>query len=153
MRLTFAPTKDSDAETLVRIRISAMQESLERVGRFDPQRARDRFLSSFEPSQCTFIIVDGQQVGFVSITLAPDHIALDHLYITPGNQRKGIGALVLASIFRQADEKSLPLTVGALRDSDSIRFYMRHGFTKTGESDWDIYFIRIPIDNKSRNLS
>ena len=35
-----------DAEDLVGLRILAMRESLERIGRFDPARARERFHGS-----------------------------------------------------------------------------------------------------------
>jgi len=37
-------------EALVAIRIAAMRESLERIGRFDRQRARERFLAGFDPA-------------------------------------------------------------------------------------------------------
>ena len=48
MNLAFRFAVQSDAEVLVDIRIAAMRKSLERIGRFDPQRARERFLASFE---------------------------------------------------------------------------------------------------------
>jgi len=41
--------KDADAELLAQIRVEAMRPSLEAVSRFDPERARNRFLSSFQP--------------------------------------------------------------------------------------------------------
>lgn len=56
MKVSFAKAAHSDAETLVQMRIEAMRESLQRIGRFDPQRARDRFMSSFDPTWCRFIV-------------------------------------------------------------------------------------------------
>jgi len=50
-----AATAD-DAEDLVAIRIAAMRESLERLGRFDLQRARDRFLAGFEPALTRHVV-------------------------------------------------------------------------------------------------
>jgi GNAT superfamily N-acetyltransferase len=138
MNLSFADTTFADIDTLVHIRIAAMRESLERVGRFDPVRARERFVASFDPAFCRFILIDGAQAGFVLFRSLADHLVLDHLYIVPAQQGRGIGQAVLA------DSKSLPIKVGALRDSDSNRFYRRHGFVKTGESEWDIYYVREP---------
>ncbi|MET3215601.1 UNVERIFIED_ORG: hypothetical protein ABIC48_003370 [Burkholderia territorii] len=43
----FFPVTRADAGALVAIRIAAIRDSLERIGRFDPQRARDRFPASF----------------------------------------------------------------------------------------------------------
>lgn len=41
----------SDAEALADLRARAMRPSLEAVGRFDPVRARKRFLDGFVPDQ------------------------------------------------------------------------------------------------------
>ncbi|KVV38953.1 GNAT family acetyltransferase [Burkholderia territorii] len=144
MNLTFSPTTPSDAERLAAIRISAMRESLERVGRFDPKRARERFLASFDPALCRFIEADGVRAGFVSIRPREDHLYVDHFYIEPEHQRKGIGAAVLREIFADADSKRIPIRLGALRGSESNRFYRRHGFEQTSETEWDIYYVRRP---------
>ena len=55
-----------------------------------------------------------------------------------------LGAAVLAVIFNEADALGLSLRVGALRDSDANRFYLRHGFTQVEETEWDIYYARQP---------
>lgn len=144
LNLTFASTSRDDLEALVQIRIDAMRESLERIGRFDPTRARERFLASFDASYCRFILVDGITAGFVLIRPEPDYLLLDHLYIIPRYQGKGVGAAVLDAVLADADAQLLPVRLGALRDSDSNRFYQRHGFVKTGESEWDIYYARAP---------
>jgi GNAT superfamily N-acetyltransferase len=144
MNLTFPLATRSDADTLVAIRIAAMRDSLERIGRFDPQRARERFLASFDPALCRFIEADGVNAGFFVIRPHEDHWLLDHLYIVPGYQGKGIGATVLRKIFAEADVQGVPVRVGALRGSDSNRFYARHGFVKADEAEWDIYYVREP---------
>ncbi|WP_322085167.1 GNAT family N-acetyltransferase [Burkholderia sp. BCC1999] len=144
MNLTFAPTTQSDAETLVAIRIAAMRDSLERIGRFDPQRARNRFLASFDPALCRFIEADGARAGFYVIRPNDDHWLLDHLYIVPAHQGKGIGAAVLREIFARADAQRMIVRVGALRGSASNRFYERHGFVRSDEAQWDIYYVREP---------
>jgi GNAT superfamily N-acetyltransferase len=144
LEITYINTTFEDADTLVEIRISAMKESLERIGRFNPQRARERFIYSFEPVHTKYIALDGSIVGFVAVKFEENEVLLDHLYITPEHQSKGIGAVVLQRVFSEANLKSLPVKVGALRESASNRFYQRHGFIKSGESEWDIYYVRQP---------
>ena len=46
---TFEPVADGDFEALLALRITTMRESLERLGRFDAVRARERFRSTFRP--------------------------------------------------------------------------------------------------------
>lgn len=86
LTITFRPAIDADAEALVRLRIEAMRESLESIGRFDPVRARERFLSTFESQYTRHIDADGERVGFVAVKPMADALQLDHLYIHPQHQ-------------------------------------------------------------------
>jgi GNAT superfamily N-acetyltransferase len=140
--IELTPAVADDLEALVALRIEAMRESLERVGRFDPVRARERFAAGFSPEHTHHVVVANARVGFVVVKPQADHLLLDHLYIQPDLQSQGIGAAVLARVFAQADQAALPLRVGALRESASNRFYLRHGFVWVEEADFDNYYIR-----------
>jgi len=140
--VTLTHATETDFEELVALRIDAMRESLERIGRFDPIRARERFRAGFSAMHTRHVVVDGRRLGFVVVKPAHGQLLLDHLYIRPGNQGKGIGAAVLAQVFKEADAISLPVRVGALRGSDANRFYQRHGFEFLAEEEWDIYYLR-----------
>lgn len=140
--LSFEDVEATDAEQLVQLRIAAMQESLERIGRFDLQRVRERFLKSFEPSLTRYIVVDRKRVGFLVVRPGDNHLLLDHLYIHPVYQGKGIGAAVLSSVFAEADELGILVRVGALRESASNRFYMRYGFELVEVDECDNYYVR-----------
>ncbi|MBX3628062.1 MAG: GNAT family N-acetyltransferase [Rhizobacter sp.] len=142
LQVTFEQTTAADAEALASLRVEAMQESLQRVGRFDPQRARDRFLSSFSPSHTRHILLGGQRVGFFAVKPEATGLLLDHLYVQPGYQGKGLGAVALREVFSQADQEGLPLRVGALKESDSNRFYVRHGFVLVEQAEFDNYYVR-----------
>ena len=140
--LRFEPAIVSDLEYLVLLRIEAMRESLERIGRFDPGRARERFASGFAPERTRHIVWEGRRVGFLAIKQLPDQLLLDHLYIRPLEQGRGIGGEVLKSVFREADAMGIPVKAGALRGSDANRFYSRYGFAVESESEWDIHYSR-----------
>ncbi len=146
--LELIPVSDSDRESLVLLRIEAMRESLERIGRFDPVRARERFESGFSAVETRHILLEGERVGFVTVKPHADHLLLDHLYIHPDFQRRGLGGRVLERLFPEADAVGLPLKVGALRGSASNRFYARHGFVQVSEGEWDIYYVR-PVGKDS----
>lgn len=119
-----------------------MRDSLERIGRFDPVRARERFRAGFSPAHTRHIVVDGIRVGFVVVKQADEYMLLEHLYIRPAFQKRGIGSTVLTKVFEEADASGMPVRVGALRESDSNRFYVRHGFCRIAEEEWDIYYLR-----------
>jgi len=141
-QITFEPVAASDGEALASLRVEAMRESLQRVGRFDPQRARDRFLSNFSPNYTRHILLDGHKVGFFVVKPQANGLLLDHLYIQPGYQGKGLGAAALAEVFSQADREGCSLWVGALKESDSNRFYAKHGFVLVEQAEFDNYYVR-----------
>ena len=150
--LALAPASDEDFEALLSLRLAAMHESLQRLGRFDPQRARERLSRAFEPAHTRHILQGGERVGFVVLLPVPqnqpDHLVLDHLYIAPQAQGQGIGSWVMAQVLAEADRLGLPVRVTALKPSDANRFYQRHGFELQHESDWDLHYLRPAAEDR-----
>ena len=51
---------------------------------------------------------------------------------------------MLRRVFTEADERGLELRVGALRESESNRFYVRHGFVLESQAEFDNDYVRRP---------
>lgn len=141
-QLSLTPAGEGDFEALLALRMSAMRESLERAGRFDPERVRERLSRGFNPAHTRHILRDGELVGFVVVIPRDQDLLLDHLYIHPGAQGEGIGAWVMRRVLAEADVRAMPVYVTALKHSDATRFYERHGFVLQAEGEWDLYFRR-----------
>ncbi|RSZ39576.1 MULTISPECIES: GNAT family N-acetyltransferase [unclassified Variovorax] len=141
-RLSLQPVDSSDFEAMLALRIDAMRPSLERVGRFDAARSRERLSAGFVVPYMHHIVLDGdQRIGFV--TLKPedsDALRLDHLYLRTGFQGLGIGEWVLEWAKSQAREQQLDIKLTALVKSDANRFYLRHGFVLEGGEGVDLYY-------------
>lgn len=141
-RLSLQPVDSSDFEAMLALRVDAMRPSLERVGRFDPVRSRERLSAGFVVPFMHHIVLDGdQRVGF--ITLKPegaDALRLDHLYLRTGFQGLGIGEWVLHWAKSQAREQQRDIALTALVESDANRFYLRHGFVLEGEEGVDLHY-------------
>ena len=142
---TLQPTSVEDFEALLGLRLRAMRESLQRLGRYDEQRARERLAAGFDAGATQNIVVDGQRVGFVVLKTLRHALRLDHLYIDPPHQGRGIGSAVIAAICADADARQLPIELVALKGSDANRFYLRHGFAAVGEGEWDLDYRRQPV--------
>jgi len=140
--LSLAMVAAGDFEEMVAIRLEALRESLERLGRFDPVRARERLAAGFAPEHMRHIVADGQRVGFITLRPAsepaPRVLQLDHLYIRPGFQSNGMGAWALDWAKSQAQRQDADITLSALKQSAANRFYLRHGFVQVGESEFDL---------------
>lgn len=144
MKLTFEVTTVDDFDCLVELRIDAMKESLEAIGRLDRERSIERFRSSFTPETTKTIRNEKELVGFIAVSEKEDHFYLDHLYIDPKFQSLGIGTLVIKELVGTSEKRKLPIRLGALKSSKSNEFYIRHGFEVTQEDEFDIYYERKP---------
>jgi GNAT superfamily N-acetyltransferase len=71
-----------------------------------------------------------------------DHLLLDHLYVLPESQNQGIGARVIKEVQVISAKTQLPIRVGALKQSRSNDFYLKHGFVQVDTSEWDIFYSR-----------
>lgn len=146
------PAQEDDFEALMGLRWCAMRESMTDLGRIDPDHARARMSRGFTPQHTHKIIADTinpltsqpDLMGFVVVLPGDDGWLIDHLYIHPNGQRQGLGSWVLGQILDHADRRQRRVSVVALRHSDAVRFYERHGFVCTLMGDWDIHMVRPP---------
>lgn len=138
--IEFLAMSKIDGELLADLRVDVMRESLEAVGRFDPDRARARFLNSFDPETTTKILIGDELIGFFVVKAWPDHILLDHLYIAMRQQGEGIGSKVMEKVKSLAYDASLPIKLCALKISPSNAFYLHHGFKLTHSDELDCYY-------------
>jgi GNAT superfamily N-acetyltransferase len=139
----FEPVSEADFDALLALRIAVMRASLERIGRFDPQRAAQRFRSTFRAADTRRVRVGTEPAGCVALWTEPDALRIEHFYLDAPFQRRGLGAAVLHRLFAEAPSQATPFRVAALRGSDANRFYERHGFVRVSESEFDIEYERV----------
>lgn len=131
---------DQDFEAMLALRIAALRESLERLGRFDPERARQRFQEGFEPVWMRHIVDEaGQRIGFYTLKPRSEGqvLRLVHLYLQPGSQSQGAGAWVMNRLKEEARQSGCELSLAALKLSRANGFYQRHGFELVQAHEFD----------------
>ena len=138
--VTLKPAAATDATELAELRVQAMRPSLEAIGRFDPERARTRFLESFDAESTWQVLADGAHAGVLVLRTEGEYLLLDHLYIHPQFQGQALGAAALQHVFAEARRQGHPVKVGALKGSRSNEFYLRHGFKPASVGEWDNYY-------------
>ncbi|MEM7384737.1 MAG: GNAT family N-acetyltransferase [Verrucomicrobiota bacterium] len=141
-KLRYLDVSETDFDGLVALRLTAMRDSLEKIGRFDRERSVERFRLSFVPEDTKKMICDHELVGFYAVANKVDHLYLSHLYVKPGYQRLGLGSRVMKKLIDQSDRRGLPIRLVALKESEVNDFYRRHGFVVTGEDEWDVSYER-----------
>ena len=135
----------ADFDEMAAIRIEVLRDSLERLSRFEPVRARQRLLSTFVPADMRHVVLGVERVGY--ITLRPKSIEypqvrlLEHLYICNAFQNRGLGLWALNWAKTQARAEGCDIRLSALKQSDANRFYLRNGFEQVSEDEFDLNYL------------
>ncbi|WP_294230013.1 GNAT family N-acetyltransferase [uncultured Shimia sp.] len=142
--LRFEVAKETDAKRLAKLRVAAMRPSLEAAGRYNQERARRRFLDTFEPDDTTLVFSGKTLAGFFELRDRGDHLYLDHFYIAPEEQGRGLGSMILQWILRDAADRNLPVRLMALNGSPANKFYRLHGFEVVSQEEFDTLYQWVP---------
>lgn len=134
------PAVATDATWIAELRAVVMRPDLERLGRFDPVRVRERFLAAFEPEQTYVIHSDGVDAGVIAVRPEADARWIEHFFIAPAHQGKGLGGAVLRHVMAASvDER--PFRLDVLQGSPARRLYERHGFVLESEDPVDVFMV------------
>jgi len=133
-----------DVEALADLRAVVLRADLERLGRYDEHRVRQRLRDGFAPAHTWVIEVDGAVAGCVSLRPAGEAHWLEHFYLAPHLQGGGIGAAVLRGLLEQCDRDGVRVRLNVLSGSPARRLYERHGFALETEDRVDVFMVREP---------
>ncbi|MFF0425894.1 GNAT family N-acetyltransferase [Streptomyces sp. NPDC004520] len=140
------PGRAQDVEAIAELRAEVMREDLVRLGRYDEHRVRQRLRDGFSPAHTSVIEVDGALAGCVTVRPYEDGegLYLEHFYLDPDTQGRGLGTAVLRELLARADEASLPVRLVVLQGSAARRLYEREGFAWESEDPVDVLMVRNP---------
>jgi GNAT superfamily N-acetyltransferase len=142
---TLRPAVAADLEVLAELRATVLRADLERLGRYDEHRVRQRLRDSFSPAFTSIVLVGGSLAGSVTLRPAPDgRQLLEHFYLVPGLQGRGLGSAVLKTLLDRTDQRDQTVGLDVLRGSAARRLYERHGFAVESEDPIDVFMVRAP---------
>ena len=132
---------DSDGQWIAELRARVLRPDLERLGRFDPDRVRQRFLSAFDPVVTKVVLVGGQESGSIAVRPDEGSLWIEHFYLSPELQGRGVGSAVLRS-FLTSTAAGVPFRLNVLQGSRARALYERNGFIVESEDPVDVFMVR-----------
>lgn len=138
------PSRADDACWLAELRAVVMRPGLERLGRYDATRVRQRFLNAFVPEHSWIItLAAGQAAGVIAVRPTREELWIEHFYVSPEHQGAGIGSAVLRQVMEQHAGRR-PFRLNVLQGSPARRLYERHGFVLESEDSVDVFMVAWP---------
>ncbi|MFJ7959713.1 GNAT family N-acetyltransferase [Streptomyces sp. NPDC096319] len=140
------PGRPEDVEPMAELRAEVMRPDLERLGRYDEHRVRQRLRDGFSPRHTSVIELDGSLAGCVTVRPYEDGegLYLEHFYLAPGTRGRGLGTAVLRELLGRADAEGVPVRLVVLQGSAARRLYEREGFRFESEDPVDVTLVRTP---------
>ncbi|MEE1790945.1 GNAT family N-acetyltransferase [Streptomyces sp. BE308] len=141
-----------DVEPIAELRALVMRPDLERLGRYDEHRVRQRLRDVYAPEHTSVILVDGALAGCVTLRPVRDATTggaadgwwLENFYLSPTLQGRGIGTGVLRSLLERADRERVTVRLDVLQGSAARALYERHGFVEERQDPIDVFMVREP---------
>ncbi|MEV8453607.1 GNAT family N-acetyltransferase [Streptomyces sp. NPDC052095] len=139
------PARPEDVESVAELRAVVMRPDLERLGRYDEHRVRQRLRDGYAPEHTSVVVVDGEFAGCVALRPVEGGLWLEHFYLSPAVQGRGIGTAVLRSLLARADAEGATVRLDVLRGSAARALYERHGFAEERRDPVDVFMVRTPV--------
>ncbi|WP_405907997.1 GNAT family N-acetyltransferase [Streptomyces sp. NBC_00828] len=150
----------ADVDVIAELRAAVMRPDLERLGRFDERRVRQRLRDSFSVRYTSVVVVDGAFAGCVTLRPGEEEGEgdgegagagdgcqwLEHFYLDPRFQGRGLGSAVLCALLDRVDAERATVRLNVLRGSAAQRLYRRHGFTVETQDPVDVFMVRPPTN-------
>ncbi|MEU9643497.1 GNAT family N-acetyltransferase [Streptomyces sp. NPDC048188] len=134
----------ADVEVIAELRATVLRADLERLGRYDAQRVRQRLRDSFSPAHTSIVVIDGEPAGCVTVRPVEGRQWLEHFYLAPERQGRGLGSAVLRSVLERTDAQGVTVGLNVLQGSAARRLYERHGFVVESQDPIDVFMMRPP---------
>lgn len=142
MDLELRPADPSDVEAITELRAVVLRADLERLGRYDRDRVRQRLRDGFQPEHTSIVLVAGAFTGCVALRPAEDGHWLEHFYLDPAQQNRGLGTAVLRELLARTDADGVTVRLNVLQGSPARRLYERHGFELDRQDEVDVFMVR-----------
>ncbi|RAW15054.1 GNAT family N-acetyltransferase [Paenibacillus taichungensis] len=139
IQITMLQSKQADEEHLAELRALVLYDDLNRLGRYDDVKVRERFRNTFDPEYTWIIEFEGERVGCVALKPKSEEMLLEHFYIHPDYQGRQIGTQVLNMLLKRDDVKGRNVTLNVLQGSPARRLYERFGFVLDSEDEVDVF--------------
>ncbi|MFB7496553.1 GNAT family N-acetyltransferase [Streptomyces sp. NPDC056161] len=134
----------ADIEVIAELRATVMRADLERLGRYDEHRVRQRLRDTFSPQHTSIIVIDRELAGCVTVRPTEGRQWLEHFYLAPHRQGRGLGSAVLRTVLERTDAQGMTVGLNVLQGSAARRLYERHGFVVEAQDPIDVFMTRPP---------
>jgi GNAT superfamily N-acetyltransferase len=131
---TLRQATEADYDFLYNLFRATMKDYVAQTWGWDETIQPGMFRDRFNPAHSQIIVVDGRDVGVISMVRRGDTLLLGNIQILPEEQGHGLGTAIIKTIVEQASREGIPVNLQVLKVNPARHLYERLGFVVTGET-------------------
>ncbi len=139
--------EEADRDFLFDLHVAALKEYVTATWGWDETWQYSYFHNNFRPEKVQIVMVDGKDVGAISVEERDGRLHLDLIELLPDRQGQGIGTALITEFVSRAHAKGLVATLEVLRvNKPAQRLYERLGFRETGRDKYKVDMANPPAE-------
>ena len=138
------PATQADHQFVYEVKKAALGPYIEQVFGWDEAVQQAFHAEEYHVETTQIVLHDGQPAGWVASHQEYQSLIVEHLYLLPEYQGKGIGNQLLATVLAEADAQGCIVKLDVLKVNPARRLYERNGFVIVGENDHFYHMERQP---------
>ncbi len=150
-RITLRPATPADGHFVYEVKKSALGPYIEQVFGWNEEQQQGFYAEEYDMEATQVVLQDGQPIGWVASHLEEQNQIIDHVYLLPEYQGKGIGNQVLAMVLVEADIHGYSSKLDVLKVNRARRLYERSGFVITGSNEHFYHMERQPLKQPDKD--
>src|SRR5215469_16679738 len=95
---TLRQATEADYAFLFHLHQASMKDYVTQTRGWDEAVQQTLFRERFEPARCQIVVVDGRDVGVLSVQHQPDTLVLANVRILPDAQKQGLGTAIIKQL-------------------------------------------------------
>lgn len=128
MKYSLRQATEFDYDFLYQLKVSCLKEYIAATWGWDEIFQKKHFASHFLPKNSQIIMLDGLDVGELSVQERVDELFLSKILIQPAYQGRGLGTAIIRDLQKEARTKEVSLTLQVLKVNPAHKLYKRLGF-------------------------
>jgi GNAT superfamily N-acetyltransferase len=133
-QIDFRPAVENDIDFLYTLHVATMKEYVDKIWGWDDAFQESNFRKNYVPAEIQIVMLDGEEIGMISLEHKVDEIFLRIIEIRPGYQRQGLGTAIIHTIINDATRQKKPVSLRVLKANPAKRLYERLGFRTIEET-------------------
>ncbi|HEY3762546.1 MAG TPA: GNAT family N-acetyltransferase [Verrucomicrobiae bacterium] len=141
-RISLRPEQAGDEDFLFKVYASTRQEELDLTGWNAHQRAafldmqfkamRHGYRAMFPAAEFSIILREERNIGRMVIDRTEKEVRVVDLALLPESRNQGVGTLLMQHVCQGAEQVKKTVTLSVLKNTRSISWYQRLGFSIIG---------------------